>query len=354
MSYLSKNLPLKWGKISLITASVMFAVSGGGFSAQSALANEAGASRTSSGIDLPSPPPASAFMSDSDSLVAEAEQAALDAQAAAEAEARKREEDHIRKSYERASAGLFPLSGQQIRQFMKKLEEAQVASQAPHAGTPKGLVRVVPVSLDPGITPPLVNLNPGFVTTVAIVDATGEPWPILDVGIGGNFEVSPTSAGSHVMRIMPLTRVGEGVLSVLLKDLPTPVIFRLSSGGTTVDLRYDARINKFGPGAKPQIVGTMRPEAGDETLALVLENALPSDASRVRVGGVDPRTKAWRLGDKVYVRTPLTLLSPAWNASMSSADGTTAYEIGSAPVLLLSDNGALVRAHISRDEDHDK
>jgi intracellular multiplication protein IcmK len=110
----------------------------------------------------------------------------------------------------------------------------------------------------------------------------------------------------------------------------------------------------LGPNAKPQIISRPRIEAGDETLVLILENAPPGSASRLKIGGLDARTKAWAIGEKVYVRTPLSMLSPAWNASVTSADGTKVYEIGSAPVLLMSDNGAMVRAQILRDEDHDK
>jgi intracellular multiplication protein IcmK len=307
----------------------------------------------SSGINIPSPPPPLAFSSDPNQLEVQAEQAAIQAQAAADAEQRKKEQEHVTKSFDKASTTLLPLSPDQIRGFMKKLEQTQAASQMPAEGTPKGITRIESISLDPGTDPPEVNLDSGFVTTITIVDATGEPWPILDVGVGGNFEVSPTTSGTHVVRIMPLTRVGTGDLSILLKDLPTPVIFRLSSGGPSVDLRYDARINKFGPNAKPQILKNSRPEAGDATLALLLENAPPPSAKRLKIGGLDARTKAWGINDKVYVRTPLTLLSPAWNASMVSADGTAVYEIGSAPVLLMSDSGALVRAQILRDEDHD-
>jgi intracellular multiplication protein IcmK len=83
---------------------------------------------------------------------------------------------------------------------------------------------------------------------------------------------------------------------------------------------------------------------------MILENAPPKSASRLKIGGVDSRTKAWKVGEYVYVRTPLTLLSPAWNASASSADGMTVYEIGDAPVLLMSDNGAMVRARLMRDD----
>ena len=309
---------------------------------------------TAQGIQIPSPPPPSAFSSDANQLAIQAEQAAMDAQAQAEVDGRKREQEHIQKSFDRASTGLLPLSPDQVRDFMHKLEQTQNAAQMPYEGTPKGQTRITTLSLDPGVEPPQVNLASGYVTTIAMVDATGEPWPILDVGVGGNFEVSPTQAGTHVVRVMPLTRVGTGDLSILLKDLPTPVIFRLTAGGPNVDLRYDARIGKPGPGAKPAIISRPRLEAGDETLTLILENAAPSEAKRVKVGGLDARTKAWSIGDKVYVRTPLSMLSPAWNASATSADGMTVYEIGNAPVLLMSDNGAMVRAQISRDEDHDK
>ncbi len=310
-----------------------------------------------SGIDIPSPPPASAFSTDPNDLAAQAELAAQQAQLNAETDFNKKEQEHIAKSFDRAASGLIPLSPDQIRAFMKKLQQTQEAAQMPYEGTPKGVTRISTLSLDPGTEPPLINLNSGFVTTISIVDATGEPWPILDVGVGGNFEVSPTQGGSdgaHVIRIVPLTRVGTGDLSVLLKDLPTPVIFRLSSGGPTVDLRYDARIGRSGPHAKPQIISRPRLEAGDEALTLILENAPPESASRLKISGLDARSKAWAVGDKVYVRTPLTLLSPAWNASIASADGTSVYEIGSAPVLLMSDNGALVRAQILRDDEHDK
>ena len=306
------------------------------------------------GIDIPSPPPPSAFSTDAAQLAAQAEQVALRAQAQTDAAEQKRAMEHSIKSYEKAATGLMPLSPDQIRDFMRKLEQTQDAAQAPYAGDPKGVVRVATLSLDPGVEPPLVNVASGYVSTITMVDATGAPWPIMDVGVGGSFEVSPTQAGSHVVRVMPLTRVGSGVISVLLKDLPTPVIFRLSSGGPSVDLRYDARIAKLGPGANPPIIARPRLEAGDETLTLILANAPPSSAKRIKVSGLDARTKAWSMGGKVYVRTPLSLLSPAWNASVASGDGTMVYEIGNAPVLLLSDNGALVRAHVSREEDHDK
>lgn len=265
----------------------------------------------------------------------------------------KREQDHIKKSYERASDGLLPLSPEQIQDYMRRVEDTYEASRLPSSGIPKGQVRIVNLSLEPGAQPPQVNLASGYVTTINLMDASGEPWPILDVGVGGSFEVSPTQAGTHVVRVMPLAPKAIGNLSILLKDLPTPVIFKLDASGSTVDMRFDARVPKYGPSAKPAIISRPKLEAGDESMILFLQNIPPQGAKRIKVGGGDARTMVWTMGGKVYVRTPLALLSPAWNASVSSNDGLTVYEVGDVPVLLMSDNGALVRAKLLREDDHD-
>ncbi len=277
-------------------------------------------------------------------------------EAAAKAEAAAREEEHNEKSFDRAEKGLLPLAPDQIRDFdAPARNNPKSCRQPPSSGQPKGEVKFVTLSLDPGVEPPQINLVAGYVTTITMVDATGEPWPIADVGVGGNFEVSPTkSSDSHVVRVMPLSRASVGNLSILLKELPTPIIFRLASGGPTVDMRYDARVPKLGPNAKVPLINRPRLEAGSENIMLLLDNVPPSGAKRMKVSGVDTRTMAWMLDQHVYVRTPLTLLSPAWDASVSSADGMTVYQIGDAPILLMSDNGAVVRARLIRDDDHDK
>ena len=334
--------------------------------------NSPSAPASNAGIPIPMPPPPNYLSPDAAQLARQAEEAAMRAQATppitpgamvvdqtqsdtkAEQTQQLLEQEHVRKSFDRAEHGLLPLTTEQIREFMRQLEATQRASQPPSSGPPKPEVKLTTLSLDPGVDPPQVNLAAGYVTTITIVDATGEPWPIADVGVGGNFEVSPTQAGSHVVRVMPLTRITTGNISILLKDLSTPIILRLASGGPTVDMRYDARVPKLGPNAKIPLIGRPRLESGGETIMLVLDNAPPTGAKRMKVNGVDARTMAWMLDSHVYVRTPLTLLSPAWDASVSSADGMTVYEIGDAPILLMSDNGAVVRARLLRDDDHDK
>lgn len=258
-------------------------------------------------------------------------------------------------TFERAYEGLVPLGPNEVRETMSRYERTQRAAVPPAAGQPRGQVRIKTLSLEPGSEPPTINVASGYVTTIAIVDATGEPWPILDMGIGGNFEISKTGGGAmgnHVVRVMPLTRFGYGNLSVILQDLPTPIIFKLATGGTTVDYRFDARVPRLGPNAKVSLIDRKNSlRAGSAEIMTFLDNAPPPHAKRVRINGADPRTLAWTVDNRMFVRTPLTLISPSWDASVSSADGTTVYELNETPVLLMSDGGVLVRARVAQKED---
>jgi intracellular multiplication protein IcmK len=259
-------------------------------------------------------------------------------------------------TYEKAYEGLVPLGPNEVRDTMTRYERTQRAAVPPSSGQPKGQVRVKTLSLEPGSEPQTINVSAGYVTTIAIVDATGEPWPILDLGIGGNFEVSKTGGGdggSHVVRVMPLTRFGYGNLSILLKDLSTPIIFKLASGGSTVDYRFDGRVPRMGPQAKVSLIDRKGAsiKAGSAEIMTFLDNAPPPNAKRVRVSGTDSRTLAWQIDNRMFVRTPLTMISPSWDASVASADGTTVYEMNETPVMLMSDNGTLIRARVTPKED---
>lgn len=264
--------------------------------------------------------------------------------------------DKRRKTYndtfERAYQGLVPLGPNEVRETMSRYERTQRSAVPPATGQPRGQVRIRTLSLEPGSEPPTINVATGYVTTIAIVDATGEPWPIMDMGIGGNFEVNKTGGvpGEHVVRVMPLTRFGYGNLSVLLQDLATPIIFKLATGGSTVDYRFDARIPRLGPNAKLSLIERRALHAGSAEIMTFLDNAPPPDAKRVRISGADTRTMGWLYNNRMFVRTQLTMLSPSWDASVSSADGTTVYELGEAPVLLMSDQGNIIRARVAQKE----
>ncbi len=256
-------------------------------------------------------------------------------------------QDKKAQAFDNALEGTFPLTPEQIKEVMRRMSEAQEAGRSPPSPEPRATVKVENVALDPGVQPPLIQVAQGYVTTVNILDITGQPWPIQDVVIGGNFKITgPNDA--HVLRIIPQTRFGRGNLSVRLMGLSTPVTFRIEAGGSEVYYRYDARVPQSGPGAKtPLIDQGFTGQAGDAVLMGVLEGVPPTGAKNMKITGADGRTRAWKINGNIYLRTPLALLSPGWNASVRSADGTNVYVLSEAPILMLSDNGQMVRAKMT-------
>ena len=271
-------------------------------------------------------------------------------QAQMEAQAEEQRQKLRERAFDQALDALLPLKPEEIREVLGVFKESRKAAETPIV-FPDPKIHVQTVSLDPGEEPPIIKLMPGLVTTVTILDITGEPWPIQDISFAGAFEVTPPEAGGHVIRIVPRTAHGIGNISIRLIDLITPITFSLRNDLGEMYYRFDARIPKYGPMAKAPLIehGGLSAVAGNETLMQVLDGVPPEEAESMVVTGADDRTRAWKIDDRIYVRTPLTLLSPTWDTSVRSADGTSVYTLASASILLLSDNGKMVRAGLSAD-----
>lgn len=269
-----------------------------------------------------------------------------------EAEAQEQRRRLEEETFNAAMKQLLPLTPEQIRRTYDGFKVSREAAETPIT-VPEPRQVVETLSLDPSDTPAIIRMSPGHVTTFTILDSTGAPWPIQDISWAGKFDVVTPETGGHILRMTPQTAHGIGNISIRLVDLITPVTLRLVTGIDEVHYRFDARIPRPGPNAKTPIIeyGGLKATAGhDDGMVGILDGTTPSGAQKLQVKGADGRTTAWRLSDKVYLRTPLTLLSPAWDSSVSSADGMTVYTINKAPVIILSDQGRMVRAQISMDE----
>lgn len=252
-------------------------------------------------------------------------------------------------AFHAALSGLLPLRPAEIRQLLEYYDQTQEAVEVPVYPYPKAEVSVLSLSLDPGVPPPVLKVATGHVTTLSMLDVTGAPWPIQDVSWAGNFEIVQPEAGGHVIRITPMSEFTYGNISLRLITLKTPITFTLQTHRDSVQYRVDARVPQYGPFASsPLIDASLSSVAGDADITAILDGTPPSGAVRMTVTGVDGRTTAWRFNGKTYVRTPLTLLSPGWDASVRSADGTSVYALANAPVVLLSDQGRVMRAHIEQ------
>ena len=269
------------------------------------------------------------------------------------------EEEARREAFDAALQGLLPLRPSEIRELLEHFDRTQESVELPVYPAPRPEVAVETLSVDPGSKPTVIKTAYGFVTTVNFLDSTGQQFPIQHITWAGNFDVGEVETGDdkmyNTLRITPQSDFAYGNMSIRLVGFATPIIISLETSRDVVHYRFDAIVPELWPLASTPLIegggGGIEVSAGDPDISAVLEGAPPPRAVKMNVAGVDSRTSAYRFNGLTYLRTPLTLLSPAWITSASSADGMRVYAMGHAPVLLLSERGKLVRARLSDRED---
>jgi intracellular multiplication protein IcmK len=237
---------------------------------------------------------------------------------------------------------LFPLKTKQVLELHKKYNQSEYALAATPGTPPRPTATSQMVNLSPGSTPPVIRLAQGFVSSVVFLDSSGAPWPIVsyDLGDPAAFSIQWDKSGNTLM-IQSKKLYTYGNLAIRLEKLNTPVMLTLVPGQKAVDYRVDMRVQGYGPNARNLPTGTGLPNHASNLLLKVLEGVPPNGSSRLMVKGGP--AGAWVLGDRMFVRTRLTILSPGWVSTMTSADGTHAYEMAKAPVLLVSWHGKVMQ-----------
>ncbi|MGV3739823.1 MAG: DotH/IcmK family type IV secretion protein [Gammaproteobacteria bacterium] len=240
---------------------------------------------------------------------------------------------------------LFPLDSDKIQTLKKRYMDTEYAKAANPDTPPKPTATSKFVNLSPGSTPPVIRLSQGFVSSLVFLDSTGSPWPIsaFDLGDPSSFNIQWDKT-SNTLMIQAIKMYNYGNLAVRLTGLNTPVMITLIPGQKAVDYRVDLRVQGYGPNAKSMPTEEGLPPSASDVLLHVLDGVPPAGSTRLVVSGGD--ANAWLLDNKMYVRTSLTVLSPGWIESMTSADGTHAYEIQKSPVLLVSWHGKVMQLKI--------
>ena len=249
------------------------------------------------------------------------------------------------KAFKDVARSLFPLTPEQLVQLRQMQQTVEYAKASTPGTPPKPTATSQLVNLSPGSTPPVIRLAQGFVSSLVFLDSTGAPWPIsaYDLGDPSAFNIQWDKT-SNTLMIQAMKLYNYGNLAVRLKGLNTPVMLTLIPGQKAVDYRVDLRIQGYGPNAKDMPLEVGIPPSASELLLHVLDGVPPPGSQRLVVSGGDAR--AWIISEKMYVRTNLTILSPGWLASMTSADGTHAYEMQKSPVLLVSWHGKVMQLKV--------
>ncbi len=258
----------------------------------------------------------------------------------------RQEEDTIDDiAFHNAERHLFPLGPEKIVKLRDKYEKNELAKTQSPGTPPKPTATSQFVNLSPGSTPPVIRLSQGFVSSLVFLDSTGAPWPIAayDLGDPNAFNIQWDKVSNTIM-IQSNKLYTYGNLAIRLQGLNTPVMLTLIPGQKAVDYRVDLRIQGIGPNASAAPTEEGLPPSASEVLLHVLDGVPPPGSKRLVVSGGDAR--AWLFNGQMYIRTNLTILSPGWIGSMTSADGMHAYEMPKSPVLLVSWHGKVMQLKV--------
>jgi intracellular multiplication protein IcmK len=232
----------------------------------------------------------------------------------------------------------MPLTPQQVIRLRQMIDTSQRAASTPPTVPPKPVSTTVMMNLAPGTTPPAIRLAKGYVTSLVFVDSTGAPWPIAAYDIGDPKATNIQWDGkSNVLLLQAATPYSDGDIVVRLTGLMTPLTLELVSGQRVVDFRTDIHVSGLGPNSKDIPLDNGLPGGSNQLLLSVLDGIAPPGSKLLTVHGGD--CQGWLMGDKMFLRTRLTLLSPAWVGRMVSPDGMYAYEVQRSSSVLVSQYG---------------
>lgn len=239
----------------------------------------------------------------------------------------------------------IPLTPQQVIRLRQLIDASQRAAAIPPTVPPKPVSSTLMINLAPGATPPAIRLAQGYVTSLVFVDSTGAPWPIASYDIGDPKTTTiQWDQKSNILLIQAISPYGDSDLVVRLESLPTPITLELVLGQRVVDYRTDIHVSGIGPNSKDLPIGTGLPNSANQLLLNVLDGVAPPGGKQLGVTGGD--CQAWLLGDRMYLRTRLTVLSPGWIGRMVSPDGMVAYEIQKSSSVLVSQYGQPIELKI--------
>lgn len=263
-------------------------------------------------------------------------------------------------AFNQAQADVLPMSPDQIKELR---DRANATMNAIHSGPPPKLMSPsISASFSPGSAIPSVRVSPGYVSSLQFIGSDGSHWPIVSavVGNGAWFSVQQPAAQNktapaNVLTIGALTNSASTTLSVLLKGAPSPVSVLLTTDPARCDASATIRMDRRSPDAAPPVL--LAPVDAPQTPAhmnAILDGVPPQGAVSLRSSA--HAIQAWSLDPYLYVRTPLTVLSPAWISTISSPDGMRVYAFSAnqAGVLLVSESGQVKQVTLSHPTDGDQ
>ena len=255
-------------------------------------------------------------------------------------------------AFNQLKSDMRPLSNGQIKEIKKIWTESQRAQTLTPDAPPRPVNSSMMVNLDNGSLPSVIRIGAGIVSVVSFFDSHGKPWPIRGYNVGNpsvvdiqwqeaTAEEEKNGDGySNTMMLQAQSLYKSTNMIVLLRGLGTPVLIELIPGQKEVDYRLDIQVPRAGPNAETvtrNLPSTVRPVMLD-----VLNNIPPEKGSKVHVKGGN--AQAWLADKKIYLRTPLEVISPAWMSRVNGANKEmSVYELPFTTAILALSDGKIVK-----------
>ena len=238
-----------------------------------------------------------------------------------------------------------PLTPLQVVRLRQMIDESQRAAAIPATVPPKPVSTTLMINLAPGATPPAIRLAQRHITTLVFVDSTGAPWPIASYDVGDPKAMGLQWDGkSNIVSIQAAQPYNDSDFVVRLVGLATPITLELVTGQRVVDARTDIHEPGLGPNSKDVVSGAGLPSSANQLLLDVLDGIAPAGSKLLTVKGGE--AQGWMLGDALYLRSRLTVLSPGWVGRMKSPDGMIAYQMPLTSSILVSQYGLPVELKV--------
>lgn len=232
--------------------------------------------------------------------------------------------------------------------------EAEQAQYALLVNPPESLIDTI--EFDPSIPQELlINVYPGFPSAISFYDATGAPWPVLQVKLGAKGIFTAQKSPLSMISMEALKPGAQHSGWFVLQDLDTVVPFRISSKyGPYVNTRRQIAIPQIGPNARPEkMTSTQKVHAesmGKEAFAFINGTARGIAGAEVRTVTGIPAI-AYLYNDYVYLRTTAELKGATGTLFDQSSQGNfNLYKLSKRAFYWFSYNGNVVKGYVNYDK----
>ncbi len=253
---------------------------------------------------------------------------------------------------------LTPLEIQRLRDSVDAQEEVLRRQEAPDST--RGVTSRISLAAGSiGIRIPIAH---GFATSLEFVDSAGNPFPIKSTELGqeGAFKITQPNRiakdateyppGSNVLIVSsdPAHRFAATNIVVLLagETRTLSIILTATDVPKSLSDRFTLVVDAFSPLTPEAIVKTTAPLEQTLDMYAVIDGQSPSGsavelfphASETDTTRYDGKTRYWRDGKTLWMRTDATLLVPAPIKEVRRGD-LRAYQLSYVPTVMLSIRG---------------